>query len=59
MRRKIIIGLGVLLLIGIVGYFLGAAIVIIALIFLGIGYLIARRRKGGSKGKDVIVRLRR
>lgn len=51
MRRKIIIGLGVLLLIGIVGYFLGAAIVIIALIFLGIGYLIARRRKGGSKAR--------
>lgn len=59
MRRKLIIGLGLLLFIGIVGYFLGAAIVVTALIFLGIGYFIARRRKGGSKGKDVVVRLRR
>ena len=59
MRRKLVIGLGILLFIGIVGYFLGAAIVMVALIFLGIGYFIARRRKGSPKSKDIVVRLRR
>ena len=59
MKRKLIIGLGILLLIGIIGYFLGAAVVVIGLIFLGIGYLIARKRRGGPKQKDIVIRLRR
>ena len=59
MRHKIFLWGGILLLIGIVGYFLGATIVVVGLICIGIGYWIARRRKGGPKQKDVIIRLRR
>lgn len=59
MRRKIFTWLGILLLIGIVGYFLGATVVVVALIALAIGYWIARRRKGSSKRKDMVIRLRR
>ena len=59
MRRKIFMWLGVILLVGILGYFLGAAVVVVALIALGIGYWIARRRGGGRKQKDIVIRLRR
>ena len=59
MKRKIVIGLIALVLAGVIAHFLGIVIVIVALIFLGIGFLISRRRKPHPKGKDVIVRIRR
>lgn len=59
MRRKIFIWGGILLLIGIVGYFLGAAVTVGLLIAFGIGYWIARRHGGGRKQKDTIIRIRR
>lgn len=59
MRGKIFKWLGILLLIGLVGYFAGAAVVVAVLIGIGIGYWIVRRRGGGRKQKDIIIRLRR
>jgi hypothetical protein len=59
LKRKLIIALAVLILGAIVARFLGTAIVILALICLGLGLLIGRRRGGSSKGKDIIIRIRR
>ena len=59
MKRKIIIALVVLVLAAIVARFLGIAIVMLALICLGVGLFIGRRRGGSSKGKDIVIRIRR
>ena len=59
MKRKLIIALVVLVLAAIVARFLGIAIVMLALICLGVGLFIGRRRGGSSRGKDIVIRLRR
>ena len=59
MKRKIIIGLAVLVLSVIVANFVGATIVVVALIFVGLVFLIWRRRNTRKRPKDIIVRIRR
>jgi len=59
LKRKIIIALVVLVLAAIVARFLGIAIVMLALICLGVGLFIGRRRGGSSRGKDIVIRIRR
>jgi len=59
LKRKLIIALVVLVLAAIVARFLGIAIVMLALICLGVGLFIGRRRGGSSRGKDIVIRLRR
>ena len=59
MKRKLIIALVVLILAAIVARFFGIAIVMLVLICLGLGLFIGRRRGGSSKGKDIVIRIRR
>jgi len=59
LKRKLIIALVVLVLAAIVARFLGIAIVMLVLICIGLGLFIGRRRGGSSKGKDIVIRLRR
>ena len=59
MKRKFVIGLIVLVLLGIAVHSFGGGIIMVALIFLGIGYFISRRRGSKSKGKDIVIRIRR
>ena len=59
MKRKLIIALVVLILGAIVARFFGIAIVMLVLICLGLGLFIGRRRGGSSRGKDIVIRLRR
>jgi len=59
LKRKLIIALVVLILAAIVARFFGIAIVMLVLICLGLGLFIGRRRGGSSKGKDIVIRIRR
>jgi uncharacterized membrane protein len=59
MKRKALIVLLVLVLGGIMAHFLGIGIVVLALICLGLGLLIGRRHSKPSKGRDIVIRLRR